>query len=374
MRRILFCTDYLVAGGVERHLTELVTHLDRSLFDPHVLILYGERAGRAPNFGPRLQSAGVPYETLDLGWSPFDKVRGIIGIVRAAWRFRPDVLHALNYHSNLLTRFARLLLPPRIKLLGSMRGTYTPKQLLYERLSWRICARIVVNSPALQRLLVEQGHVPVRRVVYIPNGVDTARFAMTPAPTFREQLAPGARRVLVSIGRIAAEKQMHWLAQAIGMLKRKQRLPNGTHIFIVGSAQSPDSLHLLNQAIAADGLETIITHCPNTDQPELYYHAADATVLFSPAEGMPNVVLESLAAGRPVIISENANAAGLIEHGLTGWVVPTADVGALAETLHAVLNLTDAELAAFHEPCILRAQEFSLSGMVECYETLYESL
>src|SRR5260370_31373648 len=79
MRRIFFCTDYLVSGGVERHLTELVTHLVRTVFDPRVLILYGECSGRALHFAPCLQTAGIPFETLDLGWSPLDKAHGISG-------------------------------------------------------------------------------------------------------------------------------------------------------------------------------------------------------------------------------------------------------------------------------------------------------
>ena len=47
MLRILYCTDTLTAGGIERQLTELATHLDRIRFDPQVICLYGERAGRS---------------------------------------------------------------------------------------------------------------------------------------------------------------------------------------------------------------------------------------------------------------------------------------------------------------------------------------
>ncbi len=374
MLRVLFCTDFLMSGGVERQVMELVTRLDRARFEPQVLCLYGERAGRSLHFLPRLQAASVPVEVFDLGWGAADKLRGIASIIRAAWRFRPHILHAVNYHSNLLTRLARPLLPPGVKLIGSVRTEYTPKQLRYERLSGWLCAALVCNSPHLQRQLVEQAGIPARRVTYIPNGVDTERFAVTPAPEQSAALRGGAACVLAMFGRVTRQKSPQLLAQALGLLRERGQLAPDVRALIVGEREDGAVQAELESAVSRYDLSAMLQQYDATPQPEIFYHAADFTVLASLWEGLPNVALESLAAGKPVILSEAANAAGVIEPGVTGWVVRTGDIEQLAEMLHTALTLPDDALATMRTNCLRRAEAFAMPRMVESYEALYARL
>lgn len=72
MPRILYVTDSLMPGGIESQLTDLITRLDRTRFEPHVLCLYGPRV-RSLHFAPQIRAASVPITTLDLGWSALDK-------------------------------------------------------------------------------------------------------------------------------------------------------------------------------------------------------------------------------------------------------------------------------------------------------------
>jgi glycosyltransferase involved in cell wall biosynthesis len=374
MLRILYGTDLLMAGGVERQLTELVTRLDRTRFDPHVMCLYGERAGRSLHFSPQLRKAGIPLYLLDLGWSPADKLRGLIRIGRITWRVRPQILHVFNYHSNLLARIARPFLPPSIKLIGSVRTLYSSKQLLYERLSQWTCTVIICNSPHLQQSLIEQARIPATKVICIPNGVDMERFAQNPNPALSKQVKDGAGRVLVMFGRITQQKSQHLLAQALGIVKERGQLPTGTRAVIVGEQQDSAIQALLEDAIRRNQLDDVVVQYSQTKQPEAFYHATDVIILATLWEGLPNVALESLASGHPVVISEAANAARIIEHGVTGWVVQTGDVESLAETLHLVLTLTDDQLAGMRDKCLRRAADFAVPRMVEHYETLYHRL
>lgn len=373
MLRVLYCTDALTPGGIERQLTELATRLDRTRFEPHIVCLYGERAGRSLHFLPRLQAASIPVQVLDLGWGAADKGRGWLNIIRAAWRVRPHILYAANYHSNLLTRLARPFLPPGTRLIGSVETVYTPRQLFYERLSGWLCAAIVCNSPHLQQQLVEAG-VPITRVTHIPNGVDTERFASTPEPETTQALRAGASRVLAMFARVSEQKAPHLLAQAVGRLERAGQLPTDTLVFLIGERENTTVQAQLDQSIEEYDLAGIFPQHPPTDCPEAYYHAADATVLASLWEGLPNVALESLAAGRPVVISEAANAAGVIEHGVTGWVVRTGDVAHLAETLAAVLVLPNDQLNAMRAACTLKAEAYAMPHLIRRHQALYEQL
>lgn len=374
MVRILFCTDYLMAGGAERQLTELITRLDPQEFEIQVICLYAERWQRSLHFAPTLQAHGIPLHILNLGHGFSAKARGIVAIIRLTWKFRPHLIHAVNYHSNLLTRLARSFMPLSVKLLGTVRGTYTAKQLRYERWSHYFCSHIACNSPHLQTQLLEDAHVPRHKISVIPNGVDIDHFAHTPDVNFRQKIAPDAQRILLWMGRISPEKMPDLLLEAIGQLKASQRLLAGTRVLLIGEAGESATQAKIDAIIRQYQLEDLVIQASATTTPEKYYHAADVTVLVSLFEGMPNVALESLAAGRPVIISEQANAAQVITHGQTGWVVKTGNVEDLAATLAEVLAMDNDTLVAMQAACRQRAQDFSMEAMVSRYTALYHRL
>ena len=372
--RVLFVADSLMAGGIESQLAALALGLDRANFEPYVLSLYGPRA-RELHYAPTLRAAGIALYLPDLGWSAGDKLRGISVIVRAARSIRPHIIQAEGYHANLLTRLAWPFLPRSTHLLGSLRGMHSAKQMHYERLSAWTCTRVVANAPHLARDLAARGHVPSEKIIVIPSGVDVRNFAHPPRdPYLRERIAPGARRVFVSLGRISFEKNMHWLAETFGLLKRRGQLSSDIRLFIVGPPHHQHAQELLEQTIAQNNLmEAVIQH-PETPFPGDYYAAADAVILFSPSEGMPNVALEAMAAGKPVIISDGANASGVVEEGTTGWIVPTGDTVALANTLRQVVDLSDATLVEMAHACRERAAQFSITKLVERYSALYTEL
>src|SRR5262249_30870479 len=149
----------------------------RTSFDPHVLCLYGPTV-RATHYGPALEAAGGPYSTLDLGWSMRDKIRGIRALILAVRQFIPALSQAEGYHANLLLRLAAPFLPRHARLIGTIRGAYSRKQLLYERLGSRFCACLVVNAPQLKEMLVARAGISARRVCVIANGIDLEHFAL----------------------------------------------------------------------------------------------------------------------------------------------------------------------------------------------------
>jgi glycosyltransferase involved in cell wall biosynthesis len=225
--RILYVTDSLIAGGIESQLVDLVLRLDSTRFEPFVLCLYGARSGRTPHFAPRLTVAGIPFEVVDIGWGATDKVHAASRIVATAHTFHPHLIQLEGYHANLLARAARPLLGS-VQVIGTVRGVETSKQLVYQRLGQWSCARIVASSLQAARMIVERAGVPEAKVVVIPNAVDVQRFANPPeggTPVLRRELAPHGERLLLSVGRISAQKRMHLIPMALGMLKRDGRLP-----------------------------------------------------------------------------------------------------------------------------------------------------
>ncbi|HEU5374096.1 MAG TPA: glycosyltransferase, partial [Ktedonobacteraceae bacterium] len=224
MIRILYVVDSLMAGGIESQLVELVTRLDRTRFDPHIFCLYGPHA-RELHFAPQVRAAGIPLYTPDLGTSAWDKMKAVMHLASTVRILRPHLIQAEGYHANFLMRLASVFFPRRTVLIGSVRGLHTAKQLFYERLSHRVCKQFVVNAPQVQKMLEMKASVPASKIHLILNGIALERFAGPHDDALRQRIAPDTRRVFVSLGRISFEKNMHWLAEGFGVLKRQQRLP-----------------------------------------------------------------------------------------------------------------------------------------------------
>jgi glycosyltransferase involved in cell wall biosynthesis len=371
-QRVLFVTDSLMLGGVETQLVDLVTRLDRGAFDPIVLSLYGKRASD-DHFAARLHAAGIPVVILDRRLNPTDKARMVYDIARAVRAYRPAIVQAENYHANLLTRAARPFMP-KTKLIGTQRTFYTSKQLRYERLDQRFTDVLVASSPHLKQQLVDIARIPPDKVRVILNSIDTRRFAAPQDATVRARVAPRARRVLLSLGRISAMKRMHLIVEGMGRLKQRGQLPGDAQLLIVGPAQDPAMLRRIMDAVTTYDLADQITRLPGTDAPEDFYAAADVTMLYTVDEGLSCVMLESLAAGRPVLISEESNGAGVIMDGVTGWVAPTHDSDAFTATLQRVLTMPAADLHAMRAACVAQAARYSIDILAQHYMNLYAEL
>lgn len=351
-------------GGTEQQLLELISHLDRRCFEPYVVCLYSERADRGLHHLAALQSMNIPVHLLDLGWSAADKVYGVLGVARVLRQVQPHIVHAVNYHSNWLVRLVHLFLVRHMTIVSSVYIEYTAKQLLYERLFGWLDTAVVCNSVYLREQLCSV--LPSRPTRIITNGIDLQRFSPL---TERNQ-----QRFAVFVGRITKQKAAHILVEALGILKQRGELPRGFRVAIIGESVDRGAQQLIDETIRLYKLSAIVQQLSPAEQPEIYFQAADFSVLPSVKEGLPNVVIESLACGCPVVISTAANQSGIIEQGITGWIVPTNNAYALAETLIRAINLPTEARAQMAIDCRRSASAYSMMDMVHHYEQLYESL
>ncbi len=366
LQRILFVTDSLMAGGTEHQLITLLSYLNRERFLPYVVCLYGEHAGYSLHFLDDLQKLDISILLLDLDLNRRDKLYAVIALARSVWHIRPHLIQAVNYHSNLLIRLARPFMPASVRLVGCVYIEYTPKQLFYEYVSSWICNRVVCNTEHIQHQLPSYVSTQV-----IPNGVDLERFSRNPDPSLRDRLSPHATYILLVLGRITRQKSPHLLVEAVGILKEQNCLRQGLEVWIVGESQDSEAEQRLKAAIHRNNLENIVLRFPKTHLPEIYYHAADVVVVPSLWEGLPNVILETLAAGKPLIVSEAANSSCVVVEGHTGWISRTDDAEHLAETLIRALSR---DLGNMSVDCQKSVASFTVMKMVRAYEALYHEL
>jgi glycosyltransferase involved in cell wall biosynthesis len=166
-------------------------------------------------------------------------------------------------------------------------------------------------------------------------GIEPAAFRDPPP-------LPGGPPRLVCIGRFAEQKGHLILVEAMAALR--QSVPD-LHLTLVGDGEMRAQIE---DAIRAHGLQAAvsITGWVGEDRIRAELAAAHALVAPSFAEGLPMVVMEAMAAARPVIATYVAGNPELVQPGQTGWLVPAGDVAALAAGIHAMAETPTGDLRA----------------------------
>jgi D-inositol-3-phosphate glycosyltransferase len=227
--------------------------------------------------------------------------------------------------------------------------------------------RIVAANVVERAELLRDYAAHASRIATIPCGVDTDLFTPADRAEARRRLGLDGRPVLLWVGRIAPIKGLDTLLDAVARLAeggQDMRL-----LVVGGDADEPTSGHesSLRQRLARLGLEGSVRFVgpqPQSVLP-LYYAASDVTVLPSYYESFGMVALEAMACGSPVIASRVGGLVTTVRDGVTGFLVPDGDVGALAERIETLV--ADPELrwrlgregvrwAAQHRwPCVAEA-------------------
>lgn len=323
--RLAFCVTELDPGGAERALVELVTRLDRCRFAPRVYCLSGRGA-----LVDRLEGAGIETVLLRA------RSRADFGVVRRLknelMRQRPQLLQTWLFHANLAGRLAGWWAGVPVIVSGirvAERRSKWPLRL--DRWTQRLVDAHVCVSQSVSDFSERVAGLERRKLRVIPNGVEAARFAEA-APWDGATLGiPPTAPVIVAAGRLDRQKGFDLLLRAIAA---GGRFPRDPHWVVVG--EGPERGNLERQ-IADLGLQGTV-HLPGwrADLPGIL-RAATGFVLSSRWEGMPNVVLEAMAAGLPVVATGVEGVRELVIDPETGWIVPPDDTAALTAALRALL-------------------------------------
>ncbi|MBI3462066.1 MAG: glycosyltransferase [Planctomycetes bacterium] len=362
-RRVLLVITDLDVGGAEKCCAQLATGLNRERWSPEVVCLSPPGA-----MVDRLMAAGVSVHTLG--------VRGywqlpvaVVQLARLIGRIRPALVHTFLFHANVVGRLAAGL-AGAVPVLASVRVAERRFRyhLIGENLTCRLSRRTVCVSEAVLRFTRSKSHVPASRLVFIPNGiaVDQVRLAI---PVQRSTLElPGDSVVALYVGRLDPQKGVDVLLQA---LRSAQTMVPPLHLVLVGTGPQHGQLVMLAREL---GIERHVRFVSWRDDVPSLLRAADFFVMPSRWEGMPNAVLEAMAAGLPVVATRTEGTAELVRNGETGLLVPVDDPAGLAHALVVMASDRDQRLQWGARGQELARREFSLDRMIAQYDELYESI
>ena len=199
-----------------------------------------------------------------------------------------------------------------------------------------IRSSVIAITDFTRRYLIETYHIPTEKVALIYQGTDTERFRHSNSAWKEAQnrypLPGDASPILASIGSFEHRKGHPVLFDALEELVNSS-LPNA-HLMMVGDG--PDE-SMLKERVKTLGLERNISFFPFTDEPNYIFERLDMTVLPSLyKEGLPNVLLESMSMGVPVVSSNIGGVSEIVIEGETGTMVEPGDKSALADAIKKV--------------------------------------
>jgi glycosyltransferase involved in cell wall biosynthesis len=337
----------LLFGGTQRQSLELAARLDRGRFAPELWVLMA-----GDDLMPAARERGL--SVVHLGRDGWVSPRALWSLWRRLRTHPPDILFLLtavpNIWGRILGRLARI---PRI--VGNCRGGAAPRRQ-HERFLWPLAQCIICNAMAIKEDLAQNFGVDRERLHVIVNGVDTEFFR--PDPDRRNGGPPRA----LALARFAPDKDHDTLIRAFA---RVHALVPQAELWLVGDGPLRVAVGRQADALLPSGR---IRFFPAQADVRPLLRQAGLLVLSSVAEALPNVVLEAMAAGLPVVATSVGGLPEVVAQGETGLLAPPRDPDALAQVLARLL--ADAgERGAMGAAGRDRAvREFSLTAMVRRHE------
>jgi glycosyltransferase involved in cell wall biosynthesis len=354
-------------GGTERQVANLARGIDSSHFDLHLACLR-----HSGELLVELESLRVPRSEFRIGslYSPKTIWQGI----RLAHYVRTNliqIVHSFGFYPNIFTVPIARLAGASI-VVASIRETgdlLTPMQRRVQKVVCRLADCVLVNAEAIRENLLEQGYDP-SNIVVIRNGIQFAvRAGGDRGAALRRELGlPPSARLIMVVSRLNRMKGVQYFVDAAAVLAA--RFPDVCFL-IAGDGGSKKELE--EQACRLGLGQRIVFTGFRSDVPDLLSEAA-ISVLPTLSEGISNTLLESMAAGIPVIATRVGGNPEVVEDGVSGLLVPARDSAALAAA--AARLLEDEDLASrLGQAGIGRVSElFSIEGSVHQTEHLYQRL
>ena len=363
--RVLFVIGTLDIGGTELQLVGLATRLGRVRFTARVCCLEHE--------GPLardLREAGVPvdevpFRGLSVLRSPMAVLRRFGELVALMRKVQPTIVQTFLPHANTVRALAARLARVPIVLTGlrGLDGTLA----VGGRLAARLADAVLANAEAVRDHAVRGQGMPAAKLRVIRNGLDLDTFqeaARPPAP----DLPSG--RLVVTVANPNRFKTPGLLILVESATSVLTEIPAARFVLVGDGPCRPAVL----EAVRARGLaDRFICLGARTDVPAILA-CCEVMVLPSLQEGLPNAVLEAMAAGKAVVASRVGGIPELVLDGETGLLVPAGDSAALASAISSLLA-DPARAARMGQAGRARVQAlFSLDRMIRETEALYDEL
>ena len=362
-------------GGAQHNTLALVTRMDRKRFHSHVAC--------GPN-GPLIDAAreaGVPVTvlaTLDNPLHPVADARALAGMVALCRAGRFDIVHTHSTKAGVLGRLAARIcrIPAVIHTIHAVpfdefqRPAIRLAALWAERLAARWCDRLIAIGDTLGDDFARAGVCPREKIVTIRSGIDFSRFeGSVDRAAVRRRLGIAPNEAVVgAVGHMREAKGYPHLLEAVHRLRRQF---TDLRLIIVGDGPVWEQVKARARGLGLDGCCLFLGR--REDVPDLL-RAMDVYAQASLWEGIPRAIQEALYVGLPVVATDVNGTSEIVEHGVTGLLVPPRDAAALAQAIGDLLADRAAASRLGAQGRRKMSGEFSIERTLQRTEELYVDL
>ena len=313
IRLVLLLQD-LEFGGTQRYAINLLAHLNRNRFCPELWLLRG-----GDDMLPLAKSTGtkiIRFSQSSTIVSPLALFKLFFQIVRA----KPQILYTLTVVPNIWGRILGSLLGIPVIVSGSRNIVAEP----FEKYLWRLSARIICNAEAGRGFLMREFAADAKKIAVIPNAVDTTRF-------FPDKGMKAVQPTILFVGRLVPQKNPLMLLRAFkGIMEKAPE----ARLIIVGNGPLKRPLQRFTDVHKMGSKVSIL---PGTLDITGHLRSAWLLALTSHYEGSPNIILEAMASGLPVVATRVSGIPELVRNRESGRLVEPDDHNGLAAAIISLI-------------------------------------
>jgi glycosyltransferase involved in cell wall biosynthesis len=367
--KVLFFISSLAGGGAERVMVDILTHIDRRMLEPVLVLLHPHESSPYRESLPREIRIIVIERRSN---TVIGKIRQLIYFVKTVFRERPHVMLSMLTHNNIMALFAGILSGIRVIvcehiMLGKATETGEGKRMLgipvapMVTILYRFADKVISVSEEIGENLIREFHVPARKIQIIYNPIDFDRVTelskIRPGHPFFEEEVP----VVIAAGRLVPQKGFDILIEAFRLVLSEM----DARLIILGEGSEQESL---NRLVKDRNITARVFFAGFQNNPYSFLSRADLFVLSSLYEGLPLVLLEAMACGTPVVSADcRSGPREILDNGRYGVLVPAGDTNALARGVLEMLR-NRALRNNFSIVGKKRASDFSVGRIITQYE------
>jgi glycosyltransferase involved in cell wall biosynthesis len=372
--RVLHIINDLAIGGTEIMLFKLLSHTDRSRFEPTVITLNG-----ANPLADQIRDLGIPVESLGAKSSTANPA-ALLRLGRATRRLSPQLIQGWMYHGNLAAQAAAMFARRPIKVVWNIRQSLSslddekPATARAIRLGARLSKwpDLILNNSQKSVAQHRALGFPKQNTFVVPNGFDTDTFAPSEEARASVRAELGVPENTVLVGRIGRYHHTKDYPNFLGAAAAILRDYPDTQFLVAGKDVDWNNDTLRRDLQQFGLVERIHLLGERVDIPRLTA-ALDIAVSSSHAEGFPNVIGEAMACSVACVVTDVGDSGWLVRD--TGRIVRPEDSEALAagclELIHAGSEERERLGTAARKRII---DHYSIVSVARLYESLYQHI
>jgi len=370
---IVYIIDFLatregVTGGTEEQLMETINHLDKSKIRPILICL--QEFQRIPQW-EKLSCDKYILHVYSL--FSYKSLVSFFRFARFLKKESVDIVQTFFFDSTVFGVLAAKLAGIRniISCRRDMSFWYDKKILWGLKFVNRLTKKFLVNSNAVKDNLIRTEKVRPKAVDVIPNGVDVELVEVT-QPIDLSKEFEGIEKKDSIVGMVAnfnrrVKRVDVFLRAAVEVASQRREVK----FLILGGGKLETELKELAQEL---GIWNMVIFGGKKDEVIPYIKSMNIGVLTSDSEGFPNVVLEYMASGIPVVATDGGGTKELIKNGLTGILVPPGDYKGIAEGICSLLLDRNKQISMGQEARRVVREKYSWDVKIKEIEAYYSSI